>query len=767
MATDATANPTPTSGVAASAAAGSVASEGTTAAIPPDPVGTPPVPSAPPVVEPEWVEPSAELVELARAYGVAVEYWDQSGAYHRVGAATITAVLTALGVDVSTPERVWNALYDRRNAAWRRMLPPVFVARSGTEQQCWVHVPHGDGVQLWVDLEEGGDAWFLHQVERWVEPRHVDGMLTGEATFRIPPDLPLGWHTMWARSQGADGVVRQASCPLVVTPSRLDPPALAAGRQWGFMTQVYAMRSQDSWGIGDLVDLADLAAWSGHTEGADFVLVNPLHAASPAAPMEPSPYLPVTRRFANPVYLRVEAIEEYAGLSLEARARIEALSIPVRALSTSPDLIDRDVIWAAKSKALRLVFDAPLSPGRQVRFHAFVEREGQGLVDFATWCALVDAHGADPEAWPAALQDASSAAVAAERERLADEVRWHSWLQWQLDEQLTRAQQAASDAGMRSGIVHDLAVGVHPMGSDAWALRDVLAQGVYVGAPPDMYNQMGQNWSQPPWRPDALAEAAFLPYRDMLRTILRHAGGIRVDHVLGLFRLWWIPEGMPAYCGTYVTSDHEALVGILLLESQRAGAWLVGEDLGTVEQWVQDYLESRGVLGTTIMWFERDYHQHPDVPLQPEQWRGNVLASVTVHDLPPTAGYLAGEHVRIRGELGLLTRPAEEELAESNAQIAEWRSMCVDRGWLAPDGTDEDLIVALHRLVAASPSILLGVALTDAVGDRRAQNQPGTDKEYPNWKVPLTDAAGRAVLIEDLPTLPLLQRLVEAVRTRG
>ena len=155
-----------------------------------------------------------------------------------------------------------------------------------------------------------------------------------------------------------------------------------------------------------------------------------------------------------------------------------------------------------------------------------------------------------------------------------------AWLQWQLDEQMTRAQQAAVDAGMRSGIVHDLAVGVHPEGSDAWALRDVLAQGVSVGAPPDMYNQMGQNWSQPPWRPDALAEAGFLPYRDMLRTILRHAGGIRVDHVLGLFRLWWIPEGMPAYSGTFVTSDHEALIGILALESQRAGAWLVGRGPG-------------------------------------------------------------------------------------------------------------------------------------------------------------------------------------------
>lgn len=724
-------------------------------------------PAAPALVEPEWAEPSQELVELARSYGVAVEYWDQSGGYHRVGAATITAVLSALEVDVSSPDAVWNALYDRRNAPWRRMIPPVFVTRAGSDNQCWVHVPHGDPVSMWVDLEQGGDAWFLDQVDRWVEPRHVDGVLVGEATFRIPGDLPLGWHTLWARSEGADGVVREASCPLVVTPERLEPPALAAGRQWGFMTQVYAMRSEGSWGVGDLVDLADLAAWSGHAEGADFVLVNPMHASLPIAPMEPSPYLPVTRRFANPIYLRVEAIEEYSGLSMQERSRIEALSIPVRALSTSPDLIDRDVIWAAKSKALAIVFEGAMSPGRRALFDAFVRREGQGLIDFATWCALVEEHGPDFATWPVQLRDARSDQVAQERERLADRVRWHSWLQWQLDEQMTRAQQAAIDAGMRSGIVHDLAVGVHPKGSDAWALSGVLAQGVSVGAPPDMYNQLGQNWSQPPWRPDALAEVGFAPYRDMLRTILRHAGGIRVDHVLGLFRLWWIPEGMPAYSGTFVTADHEALIGILALESQRAGAWLVGEDLGTVEQWVKDYLQVRGVLGTTIMWFERDYAVQPDVPLAPEAWRPNVLASVTVHDLPPTAGYLAGEHVRIRDELGLLTRPAEEELAESAAQVAQWRAMCVDRGLMPADGSDEDLIVALTALVAGSPSVLVGVALTDAVGDRRAQNQPGTDKEYPNWQVPLTDSAGRAVLIEDLPGNPLLRRLVDAVNPSG
>jgi len=308
--------------------------------------------------------------------------------------------------------------------------------------------------------------------------------------------------------------------------------------------------------------------------------------------------------------------------------------------------------------------------------------------------------------------------------------------------------------------MHDLAVGVHPEGADAWALRDVLASGVAVGAPPDMYNQMGQDWSQPPWRPDALAEKAFIPYRDMLRTVLRHAGGIRIDHVLGLFRLWWIPRGMPANQGTYVRYDHDALVGILALEAERAGCIVIGEDLGTVEAWVQDTLRDRGVLGTSILWFEADEAGHP---LPPEQWRELALASVTTHDLPPTAGFLAGEHVRLRADLGLLTTSYDEELAAHESDLTRWSDALRGEGLLREGAGTDDVIEALHRYLARTPARLLLVSLADAVGDRRAQNQPGTDQEYPNWRVPLTDAQGVPVLLDELPKVGLLRRLVSAL----
>ena len=701
------------------------------------------------------IEPN--LDPLARAYGVALEYWDQSGVQRRVPHGTVAAVLRALGADPSDEQSVDRSLRDRSLRDWRRMLPPVVIGVEGRYSHVCAHVPHGTPLRVWIECEDG-TVIEPAQSNRWIDPRDVDGVLTGEATFVIPADLPLGWHTIHARGEDC-----AAQCPLVVTPLRIDPPALRGGaRFWGLMAQIYSVRSRRSWGIGDLADLADLVSWSGHALGADFLLVNPLHSAAPMTPMIPSPYLPVTRRFPNPLYLRVEDIPEYAYLPSRDRKAIRRLSKPLRKLTG--ELLDRDAAWSAKSEALDIVRRVPLTRGRQALYDGFVEREGQGLIDFATWCAVAEQYGMRTPDWPVGLRHPRDESVAIWRAEHADRVERHLWLQWLLDEQLARTQSVATQVGMGAGVIHDLAVGVSGDGADAWALQDVLASGVSVGAPPDMYNQKGQDWAQPPWSPTALAEAAYVPYRDMLRTLLRHAGGIRVDHILGLFRQWWIPHGRPADEGTFVAFDHEALVGILALEAHRAGAVVIGEDLGTVEPWVQDVLRDRGLLGTSILWFER---WEGGALKQPEQWRPDVLASVAVHDLPPTAGYLAGEHVRIRDELGLLTRPVEEERAADTAATQEWIDVARGRGWLGEDAEVDDCVVALHRIVAASPARLVAVGLPDLVGDVRAQNQPGTDREYPNWRVPLADAAGEPVALEDLPKAALLRPLVEAVRPAG
>ena len=325
----------------------------------------------------------------------------------------------------------------------------------------------------------------------------------------------------------------------------------------------------------------------------------------------------------------------------------------------------------------------------------------------------------------------------------AERVTFYCWLQWLLDEQLATAQQRAVDAGMRIGVIHDVAVGVSADGADAWSWQDVMAGGVTVGAPPDAYSQMGQDWQQPPWRPDRLAELAYAPLRDLFRNALRHGGGLRVDHIIGLFRLWWIPSGTAADAGTYVHYDHDALIGILALEAERAGAVIIGEDLGNVEPRVRGYLRERGLLGTSILWFESD----PETggPLPPQRWREYCLASVTTHDLPPTTGYLAGDHIRLRDRLGLLTRTVDEELAADSNEKAAWIAELRRCGLLPPDAQPaaEDVVTALHRFLTLTPARLRCVALTDAVGERRTQNQPGTADEYPNWRIPLGGPDGR------------------------
>ena len=550
------------------------------------------------------VPASDALLRLAAAYGVVPDHWDFHGQNRRASTATLQGVLGALGVDASSPERIDLAIAHVEDMPWRRVLPPVLVVREGRHAHVPVHVQHGDPVEVWVELdpEVGGGRREVAQADVSVNPRTVDGRLVGRATFTLPDDLPLGWHEIVARGPSAD-----AHSPLVVTPSHLDvPEAIRKHRSWGLMAQLYSVRSNASWGVGDLADLAEIGWLAGRELGADFLLINPLHAAEPTVPMTPSPYLPTTRRFVNPLYIRVEDVREAAYLPAADRTLVEWAAEPVQATDRDSGPIDRDAAWTAKRSALEVVFAAPRSAARQAAFDTYVEHEGAGLQTFALWCALAERY--QGEEWPDEARDPSSALVARARTELADRVQFHMWLQWQADEQLATAQRAAIDGGMALGIMHDLAVGVHPEGADVWALGDVLASGATVGAPPDMYNQQGQNWSQPPWRPDALARAAYKPYRDMLRTVLRHAGAIRIDHVIGLFRLWWIPEGADPGDGAYVRYDHEALVGILALEAHRAGAVVIGEDLGVVEPWVRDYLSDRGILGTSVLWFERDMH---------------------------------------------------------------------------------------------------------------------------------------------------------------
>ncbi len=718
-------------------------------------------------------EPAADadalLRDLAAAHGVGTSYRGWDGVEQPVAAGTLRRVLTALGIASGSLGQIRASLAEAGLAPWRRLLPPIVVAREGAAAVFDVHVPHGSPVDVWI-VTEDGTRHEARQLENWEAPRDVDGVLTGRASFSIPDGLDTGWHTIFADAAGTP-----AECPLVVTPRRLRTTgALAGRRSWGLTAQLYSVRSARSWGIGDFADLADLAAVAA-AEGADFILVNPLHAAEPRPPVEDSPYLPTTRRFFNPLYIRVEEIPEYAYLEPSALADTQTLASRLHAANREAGLLDRDSSYEAKLAALERVFRVRRGPARSQQFSDFCRKQGPGLDDFALWSALAEVHApSDPE-WADAASSPGTTYCAAQRSALADRIEFHRWLQWICDQQLEAAQDAARRAGMGIGVVHDLAVGVKVGGADAWALSGVLAHGVAVGAPPDMFNQQGQNWSQPPWHPARLAESGYAAYRDMLRTVLRHAGGIRVDHILGLFRLWWIPEGAGPGEGTYVYYDHEALIGILALEAQRAGAVVIGEDLGVFEPWVRDYLAERGIFGTSILWFERD----DDGPLAPERYRQQCLTSVNTHDLPPTAGYLAGEHVTLRESLGLLRRPVAEERAADAAEQEAVLALVRERGLLpgaagpagvagaagppaGPAGV-QATVEGLYAFTALTPSSLLGVALVDAVGETRTQNQPGTSTEYPNWCIPLAGPDG-VVLIEDLPADARFRSLLGTVQ---
>ena len=311
---------------------------------------------------------------------------------------------------------------------------------------------------------------------------------------------------------------------------------------------------------------------------------------------------------------------------------------------------------------------------------------------------------------------------------------------------------------MTIGVMHDLAVGVHPDGADPWALSSTLARGVSVGAPPDMYNQLGQDWVMPPWRPDRLAEVGYGPYRAMMRTILRHAGGLRIDHVIGLFRLWWVPPGCLPSDGTYVGYDHEALVGILVLEAHRAGVVVVGEDLGTVEPWTRDYLRQRGILGTSVLWFEKDAGGRATAA-------GPVAGDVPGHcdhPRPAADGRLPRRRTHRPARATRVVDPTGRRGATSRRCRPSSRARRVSRSWRARRRRlPADQVEALHRLLTLTPARLIGVSVADAVGDRRTINQPGTIDEYPNWRVPLADGDGRPVLLEDIVASDRARSLAE------
>ena len=507
----------------------------------------------------------------------------------------------------------------------------------------------------------------------------------------LPADLPLGYHRLVA----ADGREQR----LIVSPGACFlPPQL---RVWGWALQLYSLRSASSWGIGDLADLARFAGWSAE-RGAGAIMLNPLHAVIPVAAQQPSPYFPSSRCFRNPLYLRVEDVP--------GADRLDDLDIIRRAAEAlnASDVIDRDAIYALKMNALRRLWDQGPDPA----FEKWAAERGVLLWRYATYAALAEMHSGGPSSWPAELQAPDSRSVEKWRDENQGRVRFHAWLQWLLEVQLNAASQDVA-------LINDLAIGVDPEGADAWLWQDCFASGVTVGAPPDEFNLKGQDWGLPPFDPWKLRSAGYEPFIQTIRSAFRHTGGIRVDHVMGLFRLYWIPTEHDATAGAYVRYPYEGLLNIVALESHRAGAYVVGEDLGTVEDAVREEMTARNILSYRLMWFEEDL---------PEDYPPLSLGAVSNHDVPTVAGLWTGKDAEIQESLG---QEVNHEGTEAQRQrLREWLE-------LEPDAPVDEVIRKIHLLLGGATSAVVMATLEDVLGVVERPNFPGTTQERPNWSIPL------------------------------
>ncbi len=531
----------------------------------------------------------------------------------------------------------------------------------------------------------------------------VELVLEEGAAFRVdgglPPDLPLGYHALRPLDD-------RPGRRLVVAPPRCHfPDGL---RAWGWLVQLYALRSRGSWGIGDLADLRQLAEWSAGALGAGAVLLNPLHAPLPLVPQEPSPYFPSSRRYRNPLYLRVEEVPGAA----EAGLDLPRLAAEGRAL-TADRRIDRDAVFRLKMAALDSLWAR--AAGDRAGLARYRAREGHGLTEFATFCALAERHGAGWRRWPAEHRHPASPAIARFAAEQADRVAFHAWLQWLVDEQLARAGRALR-------LVTDLAIGFDGEGADAWAWQDVLAQGVTVGAPPDDFALEGQDWGLPPFVPHRLRAEGYGPFVETVRAGLRHAGGMRVDHVMGLFRLYWVPAGATARDGAYVRYPTDDLLAILALESERAGALVIGEDLGTVEPGVRERLLAERILSTRVLWFE---------PTPPAGYPALSLAAVTTHDLPTVRGVWTGSDLEEQQAAGLTPSTAATEALR--ARLRELTG-------LEPGVAPAAVSLAVHRRLAEAPSAMIAATLEDALEVAERPNLPGTTaNRRANWSLALPE----------------------------
>ncbi len=687
------------------------------------------------------------LRKLADRMGIVDSYLDQSGGEVRYTPdLTRERLLAAMGIDASNEERAAKALSAHNRAARRRWIDPVRVVRQRSRKlaRVVVRVPamETDSIQWTLTLrtEEGIESEWSGLTE---------GGPARKLALTLPVVPPLGYHTLTVSFEGA-GEYRTGTQRLIVVPSQCTPPEarLHGRRGFGLTTNLYTVRSGTNWGAGDIGDMKTMAEWVGQHGGA-FVGMNPLHALRNDG-YDVSPYSPITRLFRNPLYLRVHDVPEFR---YDARAH-DLVAAPefqqeLAALREAP-MLEYGRVMALRAPALEslhrtfVAHEMSRDTPRARAYVEYVKLEDPQLTDFATYMAIAEREGPDARLWPVTLQRADGEAVAELRSELAERVDYHRWLQFELDRQLGSAASDALQAGLALGMYQDLAVGSAASGSDVWANPELFLQGATVGAPPDMYSDEGQNWGLPAINPHVLRASGYDYWTRLLRAGFRHTGALRIDHALGLFRMFWVPLGESARQGAYVRSFSHELFGILALESVRHNALVVGEDLGTVPPHVPAVLAKWGVLSSKVQVFEREFHTGRfraarDYPRM-------TLATVNTHDLPPLVGWAEARDITLRSEVGDLSDhgAAASMRASRQSDLGALISSLIDAGLLPYDArehvTSDALISAVHAFLRRTPSALVGLSLDDLAHEATPVNIPGVWQDrYPSWSRRMRD----------------------------
>ncbi|TQV80061.1 4-alpha-glucanotransferase [Exilibacterium tricleocarpae] len=710
-------------------------------------------------------ERMSALERLAALAGIEPAYHDIWGEQHRADPQTQRALLAAMGFAVADENQVAASLQQLEELEWRRVLPPaVIVAAEQAQPEVLLALP--EAAQLGaveVVCEDGGSRPDPPAATlRLLGTRDIDGCSYRRYARSLPGQLPPGYHRLSVTYELA-GRAAHAATTLIVAPRQCYGPADFDGdRLWGLGAQLYALRSDHNWGVGDFSDLNELVARAARA-GAAAVGVNPLHPLYPGDPEICSPYSPTSRSFLNTLYIDVTAVADLAGCaaandlldSAEWQARLARLR--------AAGQLDYGAVAACKQRLLTLIYagfcetDLGQDTPRGRAFADYCAARDPALERLATFDALYEHFcgrdgGRRWQQWPPEFQQPDTAAVKSFVAAHSDRVNYFKYLQWLAEEQLAAA--AATAAAMPVGLYLDLAVGCDAGGADVWAAQDLYVRDTCIGAPPDQFCAAGQNWGLTPINPYTLREQGYAPFIALLRDNMRYAGALRIDHVMGLMRQFWVPPGQSAGAGLYINFPLQDLLRIIALESQRARCVVVGEDLGTVPEGFRDTMAEAGIQSYRVLYFERwdnGWFKRPDA------YPGNAVVTVSTHDLPPLAGWWNGCDIACRQELGLYEKPADadRELRHRTGDRHALVDALVDVGALPPDTSVDDLpletlLSATQAYLARTPGWLQMIALEDALGVEQQTNLPGTIHEHPNWRrrlpVPIETIFGTANL---------------------